>query len=138
MPRTSPLLPSSENHHYSKSEKTKKPFPPPSSPPTLPANLYTLSSFPFSASLSESLAPFFSPLSFPPPVPPVFRCGRVQDSFRGHYLSTAHNQRSSKISGLDRPKFLGFVGILTGFDSVDRRLALRSTWFPSDPEVRNA
>ena len=47
-------------------------------------------------------------------------------------------QRSRKIAGdgnaLDRPKFLGFVGVQTGFESADRRQALRSTWFPSDPE----
>lgn len=47
-------------------------------------------------------------------------------------------QRSRKIGGdgnsLDRPKFLGFVGVQTGFESADRRQALRSTWFPSDPE----
>lgn len=47
--------------------------------------------------------------------------------------------RSRKIDGgdrssLDRPKFLGFVGVQTGFSSADRRQALRSTWFPSDPD----
>jgi hypothetical protein len=35
---------------------------------------------------------------------------------------------------LSRPKLIGFVGVQTGFGSVDRRKALRETWFPSDPE----
>ncbi|XP_039144983.1 probable beta-1,3-galactosyltransferase 14 [Dioscorea cayenensis subsp. rotundata] len=35
----------------------------------------------------------------------------------------------------DRPKLLGFVGVQTGFGSADRQAALRSTWFPSDPEA---
>lgn len=37
-------------------------------------------------------------------------------------------------NSLSRPKVLGFVGVQTGFGSVDRRKALRETWFPSDPE----
>ncbi|KAA8521277.1 hypothetical protein F0562_011977 [Nyssa sinensis] len=42
---------------------------------------------------------------------------------------------SADAGGLpDRPKLLGFVGIQTGFSSGDRRAALRSTWFPSDPD----
>ncbi|PON56359.1 Glycosyl transferase [Parasponia andersonii] len=32
------------------------------------------------------------------------------------------------------PKLLGFVGIQTGFSSADRRAALRTTWFPSNPD----
>ncbi|KAJ3683074.1 hypothetical protein LUZ60_013301 [Juncus effusus] len=32
----------------------------------------------------------------------------------------------------ERHKVMGFVGIQTGFGSVGRRKALRSTWFPSD------
>ena len=35
---------------------------------------------------------------------------------------------------LSRPKLLGFVGVQTGFGSVDRRKALRETWFPAEPE----
>nr|TKR65783.1 hypothetical protein D5086_0000318070 [Populus alba] len=35
---------------------------------------------------------------------------------------------------IDRPKLLGFVGTQTGFESGDRRAALRSTWFPCDPD----
>eukprot|EP00250_Pteridium_aquilinum_P007902 c17522_g1_i1 orf=451-1611(+) len=37
-------------------------------------------------------------------------------------------------NSLSRPKVLGFVGVQTGFGSVERRKALRETWFPSDPE----
>ncbi|KFK35710.1 hypothetical protein AALP_AA4G027000 [Arabis alpina] len=33
-----------------------------------------------------------------------------------------------------RHKVMGFVGIQTGFGSVDRRRSLRKTWMPSDPE----
>ncbi|KAI5556539.1 hypothetical protein BDE02_18G043100 [Populus trichocarpa] len=35
---------------------------------------------------------------------------------------------------IDRPKLLGFIGTQTGFESGDRRAALRSTWFPCDPD----
>lgn len=35
----------------------------------------------------------------------------------------------------ERRKVVGFVGIQTSFDSGDRRAALRSTWFPSDPDA---
>ncbi|XP_057248643.1 probable beta-1,3-galactosyltransferase 12 isoform X2 [Beta vulgaris subsp. vulgaris] len=137
MPRSSPLLPSSDNHPYSKSEKTKKPFL--SSPHTsrTPLPLIVFSTFCLLIGISGTI---FSLLSLSRnQSTPVFRCGRVHDTFRGHYLSTSHNQRSSNINGvagnsLDRPKFLGFVGILTEIDSVDRRNALRSTWFPSDPQ----
>lgn len=34
----------------------------------------------------------------------------------------------------DRPKLLGVVGVITGFGRADRRAALRSTWFPPDPD----
>lgn len=37
-------------------------------------------------------------------------------------------------NSLSRPKVLGVVGIQTGFGSVERRKALRETWFPTDPE----
>ncbi|XVE97675.1 hypothetical protein REPUB_Repub03eG0039400 [Reevesia pubescens] len=60
---------------------------------------------------------------------PVFRCGKSEDTFRAFYSSDDDNK------GLvDRPKLLGFVGIQTGFESGERRSALRSTWFPSDPD----
>lgn len=59
----------------------------------------------------------------------VFRCGRAEDSLRTY--------RSKSLAGEDltaRPKILGFVGVQTGFSSRDRRGALRSTWFPANPE----
>lgn len=43
--------------------------------------------------------------------------------------------KSVKDAMADRPKFVGFVGILTGFLKADRREALWNTWFLSDPEV---
>ncbi|KAK8955686.1 putative beta-1,3-galactosyltransferase 12 [Platanthera guangdongensis] len=59
----------------------------------------------------------------------VFRCGRAQDSLR------THRSKSLVAEGLNaRPKILGFVGVQTGFSSADRRGALRSTWFPANPE----
>ncbi|XP_065851353.1 probable beta-1,3-galactosyltransferase 12 isoform X2 [Euphorbia lathyris] len=66
---------------------------------------------------------------------PVYRCGTSEDTFRPFY-STSATHRLGDDNGMliDRPKFLGFVGIQTGFDSTDRRHALRDTWFPSDPD----
>lgn len=61
----------------------------------------------------------------------------MEDTFRAFY-SLPNARRLGGDSGTgnisDRPKFLGFVGIQTGFGSGDRRKALRSTWFPSDPD----
>ncbi|CAL1370476.1 unnamed protein product [Linum trigynum] len=67
---------------------------------------------------------------------PVYRCGGSEDAFRAFYSSsTNHLGGDQSVHGLvDRPKVIGFVGIQTGFESVDRRAALRETWFPSDPE----
>ncbi|XP_039127803.1 probable beta-1,3-galactosyltransferase 12 isoform X2 [Dioscorea cayenensis subsp. rotundata] len=62
----------------------------------------------------------------------VFQCGRAEDTLRNF------RSRSSVGGGAgleDRPKLLGFVGVQTGIGSADRRAALRSTWFPSDPEA---
>ncbi|BBG95089.1 Galactosyltransferase family protein [Prunus dulcis] len=70
------------------------------------------------------------------PMPiPVFRCGKSEDTLRAFYSLSTSRQLGDKNAGLvDRPKLLGFVGIQTGFGSADRRAALRSTWFPSDPD----
>ncbi|KAK8509215.1 hypothetical protein V6N12_018301 [Hibiscus sabdariffa] len=67
---------------------------------------------------------------------PVFRCGKSDDTFRAFYSSSdsAKLGDDSNKGLVDRPKLLGFVGIQTGFESGERRAALRSTWFPSDPE----
>ncbi|KFK32543.1 hypothetical protein AALP_AA6G256600 [Arabis alpina] len=64
----------------------------------------------------------------------VYRCGGSKD--------TSQVSSSRKLGGdsgnggvvTERRKLLGLVGIQTGFDSGDRRSALRSTWFPSDPD----
>ncbi|CAH2060559.1 unnamed protein product [Thlaspi arvense] len=65
----------------------------------------------------------------------VYRCGGSKD--------TSRVSGSRKLGGdggnggvlPERRKLLGFVGIQTSFDSTDRRAALRSTWFPSDPDA---
>ncbi|KAL6208018.1 hypothetical protein ACLB2K_018970 [Fragaria x ananassa] len=65
---------------------------------------------------------------------PVFRCGNSDDTFRAFY-SISNSRKLDHNAGLiERPKLLGFVGILTGFGGADRRAAMRSTWFPSDPD----
>ncbi|KAL9443299.1 hypothetical protein AB3S75_016622 [Citrus x aurantiifolia] len=65
---------------------------------------------------------------------PVYRCGRSEDTFRAFYSLSDSRKLHDNGALLDRPKLLGFVGIQTGFGSADRRVALRSTWFPSDPD----
>ncbi|XWS70251.1 hypothetical protein CRYUN_Cryun03dG0032600 [Craigia yunnanensis] len=67
---------------------------------------------------------------------PVFRCGKSEDTFRAFYSSSVSGKLGDDNNkGLvDRPKLLGFVGIQTGFESGERRSALRSTWFPSAPD----
>lgn len=71
---------------------------------------------------------------------PIFRCGRSEDTFRDFYSLPSSRRLGGRDASagtgtvIDRPKFLGFVGIQTGFYSFDRRNSLRSTWFPSDPE----
>ncbi|CAN6841833.1 unnamed protein product [Brassica oleracea] len=62
----------------------------------------------------------------------VYRCGGSKDTSRVF--------GSRKLGGNgdvlpERRKVIGFVGIQTGFDYGDRRAALRSTWFPSDPDA---
>ncbi|KAJ4903033.1 hypothetical protein Rs2_16984 [Raphanus sativus] len=61
----------------------------------------------------------------------VYRCG-------GSPKDTSRVFGSRKLGGNvlpERRKVVGFVGIQTSFDSGDRRAALRSTWFPSDPDA---
>ncbi|KAL0897579.1 hypothetical protein Bca101_081540 [Brassica carinata] len=65
----------------------------------------------------------------------VYRCGGSKDTSR-----VSGSRKLGKSGGNGdvlpaRRKLLGFVGIQTGFDSGDRRAALRSTWFPSDPDA---
>lgn len=129
MPRTTSLSSSSSSSsadHYSKFEKTKKPFLPlPLShqQPRRPLPIIVFSAFCLFVGVAGIAFSLFAVLR-PKPLP-VFRCGRTQDTFRSFYpLPTAR-----------RPKLLGFVGIQTAFSSSDRRAALRSTWFPSDPDA---
>lgn len=147
MPRTLSHLPLSSaddhlNHHrrdnlYSKSEKTKK------SLQHLSQNRTSL--LVFLASLLGFLIGIagiiFSVVAFLREKPvPIFRCGRSEDTFRDFYSLPSSRRLGGRDASagtgtvIDRPKFLGFVGIQTGFSSIDRRNSLRSTWFPSDPE----
>ncbi|XP_072979355.1 probable beta-1,3-galactosyltransferase 12 [Typha angustifolia] len=79
-----------------------------------------------------------SALRRPPRIVTVVRCGRSEDSlrtFRSKSLAAASGGAASSGGvAVARPKVLGFVGVQTGFGSADRRAALRSTWFPPDPE----
>ena len=134
MPRPTSFLPlissssaiATTSTTYSKDEKSRKPF---ISTSTANARIPLLV-FCF-VSLTVGLAGIIfaaSALRRPRPLP-VFRCGRTQDTFRSFY-SLSNPQPDI----LDRPKVLGFVGIQTGFSSANRRSAVRSTWFPSDPD----
>ncbi|GMG99111.1 hypothetical protein Nepgr_000951 [Nepenthes gracilis] len=134
MPRIANLLLPPSNS-YSKSEKTKKPFQP-SQASRLHLSLIVFCVICLTIGVAGTLFSLHS-LSRPRPAP-VVRCGRVQDTFRTHYSVSKLNTRKIGDGGgrgvADRPKLLGFVGIQTGLSSADRRAALRSTWFPSDPE----
>lgn len=126
--RHSPSLPTSS----SKTIKPNKPvFTPPSSRYPLHLLVFSL------VSLLIGLAAIIFAISAvrrSRPLP-VFRCGRSEDTFREFYSSSGSNKLGDNNEALnDRPKLLGFVGIQTGFASVNRREALRSTWFPSDPD----
>ncbi|KAH9621000.1 hypothetical protein KSS87_021903 [Heliosperma pusillum] len=118
MPRSSQVLPSTE-----KTKKTKKPFPP--QPTSTPRPLIAFSIVCLIIGISGTI---FALISLSRHSPPIIRCSRIHDSFRGQYL-----QRKAT-TAVDRPKFLGFVGIQTAFDNVDRRTALRGTWFASSPD----
>ncbi|PSR89310.1 Beta-1,3-galactosyltransferase [Actinidia chinensis var. chinensis] len=115
--------------HYSKTEKTKKPLPLPHA--RLPLPLLLFSAFCLFIGVAGIAFYLFAVLRTKPL--PVFRCGRTEDTFRAFYALPNARRLGGDASG-DRPKLLGFVGIQTGFSSVDRRAALRSTWFPSDPD----
>ncbi|XP_010526149.1 PREDICTED: probable beta-1,3-galactosyltransferase 12 [Tarenaya hassleriana] len=69
---------------------------------------------------------------------PVYRCGGSEATFRAFHSSSGSRKFGGDVGNggvlVERPKLLGFVGIQTGFESGDRREALRSTWFPSDPD----
>lgn len=78
----------------------------------------------------SSLLYAFSASPPPPKTVTVYRCGRAEDSLRTHLSS------STGVEAAARPKVVGLVGVQTGFGSTsaDKRAALRSTWFPSDPD----
>lgn len=66
----------------------------------------------------------------PPRIITVFRFGQAEDTLR-----TFQSNRDQDLARIvARPKKLGVVGVLTGFDSAERRTALRNTWFPSNPD----
>lgn len=65
---------------------------------------------------------------------PTLRCGRVEDTFRPFYAQPLGEVSGTNGVVTDRIKFVGLVGVQTGFGSRDRRQALRSTWFPSHPD----
>ncbi|KAH7523814.1 probable beta-1,3-galactosyltransferase 12 [Ziziphus jujuba] len=130
--RTSPSLPLSFSSSYSsKTVKPQKPnFVVPATRIPLPIPVFSI------ICLFIGLAgTLFAVAALRRPVPvPIFRCGKSEDTFRAFY-SASHSRQLGNNGGLvDRPKLLGFVGIQTGFGSCDRRAALRSTWFPSDPD----
>ncbi|KAF8406889.1 hypothetical protein HHK36_006010 [Tetracentron sinense] len=131
--RSSPSLPPPPTTpQYSKS---KKPIciPPQPSSSRIPITIVGFSIFSFVVGVTGIL---FSVFAFLRPNPlPVFRCGRSQDTFRPFYRIPNSRKLGDTDVLVDRPKLLGFVGIQTCFSSTDRRIALRSTWFPSDSDA---
>ncbi|OVA01313.1 Glycosyl transferase [Macleaya cordata] len=136
MPRTHSILPSSSSSspQYSKDNKSKKPIFPTTqvTPPSLTTfSLFIISAIFFLLGLIGTIFSLYT-ISHPKHLP-IFRCGRVQDTFRTFYPVTTTSRKLGDHDRLiERPKLLGFVGIQTGFSSADRRVSLRSTWFPSD------
>ncbi|KAE8100022.1 hypothetical protein FH972_017957 [Carpinus fangiana] len=126
--RPSPSLPTSYSSKPLKPQKLNSG--PPSSRVPLPILVFSLLCFLFGI-FGTIFA--VSTLRRPRPVP-VFRCGRSEDTFRAFYTASSSQQLGDHGGLVERPKVLGFVGIQTGFGSADRRAALRSTWFPSDPD----
>lgn len=127
MPPPPGLLPSPI---YSKDKKQRSS--PPSSIHTFFSrriySLLTISSLFFLAGIA-GIAFTATNLRRPPRTVTVFRCGRAEDSHRT-YRSKVRAEEGIQA----RPKILGFVGVQTGFSSPDRRMALRSTWFPATAE----
>eukprot|EP00252_Welwitschia_mirabilis_P022256 TRINITY_DN5981_c0_g1_i2.p1 TRINITY_DN5981_c0_g1~~TRINITY_DN5981_c0_g1_i2.p1 ORF type:complete len:356 (-),score=59.86 TRINITY_DN5981_c0_g1_i2:280-1347(-) len=72
----------------------------------------------------------------------ISRCGKAEDTLRSMHLRDGRDRyagwetanQKTVVEKQDRPKVLGMVGIQTGFDSFERRKALRETWLPSDPD----
>ncbi|KAJ6914844.1 beta-1,3-galactosyltransferase 12 [Populus alba x Populus x berolinensis] len=134
MPLFSHRHPSSSAIPTTINPKTSKPskpnFIPPSTRYPLPLLVFSLISL-----LIGLSGTIFAISAFRRPKPvPVFRCGRSEDTFRAFYSGSGRTRGDDNGALIDRPKLLGFVGIQSGFESGDRRAALRSTWFPSDPD----
>ena len=126
--RPSPSLPTS---YSSKPLKPQKPNSAVSTP-RFPPSITVFSIICFFFGLAGTIFGLTA-LRRPNPVP-VFRCGKSYDTFRAFYSASNSRKLGNEEGLIDRPKFLGFVGIQTSFNSADRRAALRSTWFPSDPD----
>uniref|UniRef100_A0A1D1XFV3 Hexosyltransferase n=1 Tax=Anthurium amnicola TaxID=1678845 RepID=A0A1D1XFV3_9ARAE len=121
---------------YSKDDKGRKPRPyAPPQPPRRASPALAFSAVCFLVGVA-GLAFASYALLRPPRTVPVFRCGRAEDTFRT-FRSKSLAGGGGDEAGLvvPRPKLLGFVGVQTGFSSAGRRAALRTTWFPSDPDA---
>ncbi|KAF5748318.1 beta-1 3-galactosyltransferase 12 isoform X1 [Tripterygium wilfordii] len=120
--------------HSLATTKTFKPHKPSStnSPARYPLRIIVFSLISLCIGISGTI---FAVVAIRRPRPvPVFHCGRSVDTFRAFYSASSSRRLGGNRGLIDRPKLLGFVGIQTGFDSVERRAALRSTWFPRDPD----
>lgn len=131
-----PPLPSRSSHSplpYSKDDKLKKTRPFALPPSAHPRHIYILTLVSFLCLLIGVVGIVFSisALRRPPRTVTVYRCGRSEDTLRTHL---SRSGAGGGDGGDARPKLLGFVGVQTGFGSSERRAALRSTWFPSDPD----
>ncbi|XP_010915251.1 probable beta-1,3-galactosyltransferase 12 isoform X2 [Elaeis guineensis] len=130
-PFSSASRPSPPLSSYSKDDKGKKPkpFAPPLSPPRrLP--LLLLSALCLLVGVGGIVFAAVV-LRRPPRTITIIRCGRAEDALRTFRSKSLAGDKDGVVA---RPKILGFVGVQTSFSSADRRAALRSTWFPSDPE----
>ncbi|KAJ3694085.1 hypothetical protein LUZ60_009565 [Juncus effusus] len=91
--------------------------------------LYLFSSFCLLIAISSVAFSFYAGKK-PAKVVTVYRCGRAEDALR------THRSRAAGVEADARPKVVGVVGVQTGFGSggIERRVALRNTWFPRDPD----
>ncbi|XP_042519589.1 probable beta-1,3-galactosyltransferase 12 [Macadamia integrifolia] len=134
--------PTNANAQYSKDDKVVKkhhlPILPSPASSRIPLPLVIFSGFCFLVGIAGIIFSVFAVIR-PKPLP-IFRCGRAEDTFRSLHLHRfSNNPRKLGVGDndplIERPKLLGFVGVQTAFSTVDRRAALRSTWFPSDPDA---
>lgn len=128
-PQPSSVLP------YTKTTKLNKPthyHHPLHQPRTQHGYLCSLFSFAFFLIGLICLVSSFSTSRSPPRTVTVYKCDRSEDTLRSFVESRSGGGDETKVKKKD--KLLGIVGIQTGFASFERRMALRSTWFPSDPD----